>query len=125
MRMTMRLVWECFATAEVCGSIFDFARAIGICSVLEAELWGALEGLRNSWSIGTGRIILEVDNGEVYRILNRSNLKEVSPTTIRHISGLLERNWVVSFSQVRRVANRIADHVAKMVQHDDFEGRRF
>ncbi|MCH80005.1 RNA-directed DNA polymerase (Reverse transcriptase) [Trifolium medium] len=35
-----------------------FAKGLGICSVLVAEMWGALEGLRCAWRMGVKRVEL-------------------------------------------------------------------
>ena len=42
--------------------IARFTANVGICSVLQAELWGAIYRLRLAWSMGYRRVILEVDN---------------------------------------------------------------
>ncbi|KAE8675521.1 hypothetical protein F3Y22_tig00111662pilonHSYRG00061 [Hibiscus syriacus] len=44
-----------------------FARAVGISSSFEAELWGVFEGLKHAWSVGARSVIVETDNGEVFK----------------------------------------------------------
>ncbi|KAK5793441.1 hypothetical protein PVK06_034587 [Gossypium arboreum] len=39
-----------------------FSRKIGICPIVEAELWGAYDGLRQAWSMGIRNVVLKMDN---------------------------------------------------------------
>ncbi|KAK8541714.1 hypothetical protein V6N12_014341 [Hibiscus sabdariffa] len=41
------------------GWVIGFSKRLGICTVLEAELWGVFEGLLSAWSVGVPRLILE------------------------------------------------------------------
>ncbi|KAK8985976.1 hypothetical protein V6N11_037695 [Hibiscus sabdariffa] len=49
--------------------IVDFARKIGICLVLLAELWGAYDGLCRAWRLDYCKIELDLDNITVMKIL--------------------------------------------------------
>ncbi|KAL4377701.1 hypothetical protein GQ457_02G019130 [Hibiscus cannabinus] len=42
-----------------------FARSLGVCSPIEAELWAVHEGLVQAWVLGLRRIVAEVDNWSV------------------------------------------------------------
>lgn len=43
-----------------CGKwVRGYARKVGFCSVLEAELWGIVEGLRLAWNLGFRRVEVE------------------------------------------------------------------
>ncbi|KAK9003126.1 hypothetical protein V6N11_060693 [Hibiscus sabdariffa] len=66
---------------------------VGICSILEAELWGAVEGLMLAWVDGVQVVLL-------------NSLRE-----------LLNRDWVVYVRRIRRSANMIADGMAKLAQN--------
>ncbi|KAE8671065.1 SAP-like protein BP-73-like [Hibiscus syriacus] len=44
--------------------ILGFSTAIGICSIVEAELWGVHEGLTHAWNLGERQVMLEVDSLE-------------------------------------------------------------
>ncbi|KAK8487554.1 hypothetical protein V6N11_066540 [Hibiscus sabdariffa] len=39
-----------------------FNRRIGICSILESELWGVYEGLKTTWSLEIDQLLVEVDS---------------------------------------------------------------
>ncbi|KAK5772035.1 hypothetical protein PVK06_048296 [Gossypium arboreum] len=42
-----------------------FMRNIGLCSILEAEVWGVHDGLVLAWEMGAWRVILELDSKAV------------------------------------------------------------
>ncbi|KAL4319026.1 hypothetical protein GQ457_18G004090 [Hibiscus cannabinus] len=46
-----------------------FNRFVGCCSIIEAELWGVLEGLSLAWSRDLKNIFLEVDSLDVFHIV--------------------------------------------------------
>ncbi|XP_039006365.1 uncharacterized protein LOC120133946 [Hibiscus syriacus] len=70
-----RCARECFVWGVIRDSRgewkFSFARAVGICSTFEAELWGVIEGLKHAWNLEARSIILKTDNGKVRREVNR------------------------------------------------------
>ncbi|KAE8696076.1 hypothetical protein F3Y22_tig00110676pilonHSYRG00016 [Hibiscus syriacus] len=105
--------------------LIGFAKAVGICSVLEAELWGEFEGLLHAWRLGKRQAILETDSADAYRLLIRNSPKVASPTIIMHILELLERQWKVEIKHIRRDANKIADSLATMAQKKEFAGLIF
>ena len=47
---------------ECAAFLGGFAKNLGQCSVLEAELWGIYEGLNLAWEAGLRNIILESDS---------------------------------------------------------------
>ncbi|KAK8565071.1 hypothetical protein V6N12_058646 [Hibiscus sabdariffa] len=63
---------------------------VGVCSVLEAELWGVAEGLRLAWDACIRVVLLEVDNNDVVQIVQDkarvSGLHGLVPT-IRKLVG--------------------------------------
>ncbi|KAE8672514.1 hypothetical protein F3Y22_tig00111840pilonHSYRG00033 [Hibiscus syriacus] len=101
-----------------------FSRAIGICSVIEAELWGVFEGLKHARRIRARNIAIEIDNIEAHSMLTRRHQGLTAPS-ILHIWELMEGNWSVTLSYVPREANKLDDIMAKLVQKDDFAGRIF
>ncbi|KAE8728903.1 hypothetical protein F3Y22_tig00004045pilonHSYRG00033 [Hibiscus syriacus] len=69
------------------GWMFGFSKVIGICSIVEVELWGIHEGLSHAWNLGERLITVETDSLEAVRML-------------KHIS---------------RNANKVMDRLAKIV----------
>ncbi|KAK8997530.1 hypothetical protein V6N11_012087 [Hibiscus sabdariffa] len=70
--------------------LLGFHRKIGVCSVLEAELWGVAEGLRLAWDAGIRVVLLEVDNNDVARLVHdkeRVNGLHGLVPTIRELVG--------------------------------------
>ncbi|KAE8707058.1 hypothetical protein F3Y22_tig00110387pilonHSYRG00750 [Hibiscus syriacus] len=57
-----------------------FAKFIGICSTLEAELWGIYIGMVLAWDLGIRRVIVESDNKEAILL--------VSGVAVRHVDKL-------------------------------------
>ncbi|GMI80336.1 hypothetical protein HRI_001702900 [Hibiscus trionum] len=51
---------------------FGFAKFVGICSPLEAELWGVFVGLCQAWLHGFRKVVVEVDCREACLLLSRS-----------------------------------------------------
>ncbi|KAK8696161.1 hypothetical protein V6N13_001298 [Hibiscus sabdariffa] len=96
-------------------SVWECVRE-GVCSVLEAELWGIAEGLRLPWDAGIRVVLLEVDNGDVARIVQDnayvSGLHGLVPT----ISELVGRDWVVRVCQIRRTTNMVTDGMVKLAR---------
>ncbi|KAK8990346.1 hypothetical protein V6N11_009049 [Hibiscus sabdariffa] len=51
--------------------IRGFGKFVGICSVFEAELWGAYIGLLCAWNSGYRQVILELDNLDIVSCICR------------------------------------------------------
>ncbi|CAA0831450.1 Polynucleotidyl transferase- ribonuclease H-like superfamily protein [Striga hermonthica] len=51
--------------------IVGFAMNIGTSTVLEAELWGVIQGLKLAWDRGFRLVELEVDNLSVTNLISR------------------------------------------------------
>ncbi|KAK8490963.1 hypothetical protein V6N11_041872 [Hibiscus sabdariffa] len=94
---------------------FSFAKDIGICSCLEAKLWGIYEGLATAWSLRYTRVLLETDNRKAYDTVLNRNLRNVGSSIISSIFEILSRQWEVRFSFIRREGNRVADAMACLV----------
>ncbi|MBA0701976.1 hypothetical protein Goari_020614, partial [Gossypium aridum] len=47
-----------------------FSHKLGICPVLEVELWGAFEGVKLVWEKGIKKIVLEMGCIETINLLN-------------------------------------------------------
>ncbi|KAL9449909.1 hypothetical protein AB3S75_011776 [Citrus x aurantiifolia] len=90
--------------------LMGFIVNLGTCSVLSAELWGLLHGLRVAWENGFRRIQVGVDNKSVVHLLAMASVPEnENATLIKGIRKLLERDWIVQLEHVYREANYAAD----------------
>ncbi|KAL4289737.1 hypothetical protein GQ457_14G014320 [Hibiscus cannabinus] len=90
------------------------AKFIGICSVLEAELWGAFTILHAAWGLGITRIVIELDCLEAVRMIKLASLPPGSPTILFHLRELLVRSWCVEVFHIDREKNRLAHDLAKL-----------
>ncbi|KAE8668450.1 hypothetical protein F3Y22_tig00112319pilonHSYRG00071 [Hibiscus syriacus] len=79
-----------------------FKKFIGICSTMEAELWGVYTGLRCAWEQGIQQLIVEVYSLEAIQTLKNSTNKEGNITIISYIRELINRDWNVRLQHVRR-----------------------
>ncbi|KAL4320177.1 hypothetical protein GQ457_18G016630 [Hibiscus cannabinus] len=91
-----------------------FSRFVGICSVLEAELWGVVEGLRLAWDAGYRRSVLEVDSLEVFRLIHGHSSGVRSFNMVHSITDFLHKDWTVQICHIPRSANMVADALAKL-----------
>ncbi|KAL4377111.1 hypothetical protein GQ457_02G015370 [Hibiscus cannabinus] len=98
---------------------FGFTKFLGICSVTDAEIWGAFLGLHYAWEMGFRHVMLEMDSLDVIRIVKRdySSLHSLRG----HIQDLWGRDWRIQISDVRRDGNRVADACARMASSSSFE----
>ncbi|KAL4367764.1 hypothetical protein GQ457_05G018590 [Hibiscus cannabinus] len=90
------------------------AKFIGICSVLEAELWGAFTIIHVAWGLGITRIVIELDCLEAVRMIKLASLPPGSPTILFHLRELLSRPWCVEVFHIDREKNRLAHELAKL-----------
>ncbi|WCJ44057.1 Ribonuclease H-like superfamily protein [Euphorbia peplus] len=92
-----------------------FARRIGNCSVLRAELWGIYDGLNLAWTMGYKQVQVEVDNQLcVNSILHPTSLPNDSFALIQEILALFARDWQVTIQHSYREGNRGAYWMAKL-----------
>ncbi|KAK8985696.1 hypothetical protein V6N11_068940 [Hibiscus sabdariffa] len=105
--------------------LIGFTRRIGICTVVEAELWGVYEGLLPAWSIGCVKLIIEVDNAVVVDLIHNYNSGESTFALVSHIVTLMNRSWQVEITHVLREGNDLADSMVKIAGVDDFICCRF
>ncbi|KAE8714163.1 LRR receptor-like serine/threonine-protein kinase EFR-like [Hibiscus syriacus] len=90
-----------------------FHRNMGLCSAFQAELWVLLDGLKLAWTDGFKDIEVELDNQEVVdTLIANPHVHETS--LIRRIRKLLQNQWKVKLSYVRREANAAADAIAHL-----------
>ncbi|KAH9706363.1 hypothetical protein KPL70_012184 [Citrus sinensis] len=86
---------------------------LGVCSVIKAELWGVLHGLRMAWDLGYRRIQVGTDNCSVVQLIkeNNANVTEFS-NIIEMIKELIRRDWRIQIDHIYREANSAADFLS-------------
>ncbi|XP_012435737.1 uncharacterized protein LOC105762517 [Gossypium raimondii] len=101
-----------------CGiRLMDGARStlmVQVWSTLEAELWGALEGLRPAWETGLARVIL-VNNVAVVQMVNGEDRKLHHELVVR-VKNMHRRTWEVKVQHVYREGNAVAVHMAALAR---------
>ncbi|KAE8692126.1 hypothetical protein F3Y22_tig00110858pilonHSYRG00043 [Hibiscus syriacus] len=102
--------WSRFLSIGMLG----FSKAIGICSIVEAELWGIHEGLSHAWNLGERQVMVETDCLEAVRMLQESYKKASIITLLDCVKGLLHRDWNVVLKYIHRAANKVANTLAKL-----------
>ncbi|KAL4280373.1 hypothetical protein GQ457_03G009820 [Hibiscus cannabinus] len=95
---------------------FGFARSIGRCSVLDAELWAILDGLRHAWQLGFNRVQLESDCYEAIECILAPDHVRVGKSLVMVIRELLKRPWEVTLKHICRSANAVADGLAILMR---------
>ncbi|KAL4362445.1 hypothetical protein GQ457_04G027620 [Hibiscus cannabinus] len=93
---------------------FGFSRFLGLCSALEAELWGMFEGLTTAWSLGFTRVIVEVDCRDAYDMITHGNPRQLGSSVLPGLLELYHRRWEVQFRFVRWDGNVPADVMARL-----------
>ncbi|KAL4284696.1 hypothetical protein GQ457_16G012460 [Hibiscus cannabinus] len=105
--------------------IVGFSKGIGVCSVLDAELWGIYEGLLTAWSVSIQQLVVEVDSIDAIRVIHQGLAGFISLSIVAYIVQLVRRSWSVQFQHIPREGNRLADSIAKRATFDDLVCRRF
>ncbi|KAH9728215.1 putative ribonuclease H protein [Citrus sinensis] len=81
--------------------LMGFTVNLGMCSVLSAELWGLLHGLRVAWDHGYRRLQAGVDNKSIVHLLERAHPSANENTIlVKAIQKLLARDWIVHMEHV-------------------------
>ncbi|KAK8494673.1 hypothetical protein V6N11_076642 [Hibiscus sabdariffa] len=116
--------------ASACGGVIRdcdgrwirvFTKAIGQCSILEAELWGVHVGLEVAWSLGCRKLLVELDNQDAIRIMQQRHGCSGVSSLVNYIQEALQRPWEVVVQYVPRTSNMVADRIAKMAHHASME----
>ncbi|XP_039065496.1 uncharacterized protein LOC120210922 [Hibiscus syriacus] len=74
------------------GWIMGFSKALGRCSVLDAELWSVYEGLSVSWDLDTKAAVVETDICEVYDFLCQGKAMEGNYNLIPHLVEIIDQH---------------------------------
>ncbi|KAL4355056.1 hypothetical protein GQ457_06G032600 [Hibiscus cannabinus] len=96
--------------------ILRFSKCIGVCSIIDAELWGVLVGLESAWSRGFRRIVVETDSLDVLRLLRSDNHNQQRPSLLMHLNRLRH----VNVQHIVREGNQVADSLAKATSSNGF-----
>lgn len=95
--------------------IVGFLHNIVFYSVMEAELWGILDGLTVAWECGYRRVVVEVDNATVAQwCANPSEAGLDERNLAGGVRDLLGREWEIRVTHVFREANLVADALANL-----------
>ncbi|KAL4280704.1 hypothetical protein GQ457_03G019240 [Hibiscus cannabinus] len=105
--------------------ILGFAKAIGVCAVVDAELWGIYIGLVCAWNLSVPGVVVETDCLEALNLIRLGLNGKGSHGLVLHILELCNRLQGVSFQHVKRNKNRVADRMAKLTIFDGLEVRYF
>ncbi|KAL4386953.1 hypothetical protein GQ457_09G002620 [Hibiscus cannabinus] len=105
--------------------IFGYNKALGVCSALEAELWGVYIGLFLAWRMHLRRVVIELDSIEAIRHIQDERCGVGSPGIILHIKDLCTRSWTLSFQHINREGNKVADRLARLNQCVSLEVQEF
>ncbi|KAK8560618.1 hypothetical protein V6N13_083055 [Hibiscus sabdariffa] len=102
------------------GWIRRFSKFIGKCSVVEAELWSIATGLDLAWVMGYRRVMVESNNADALRLLQRRFTGSDPFFILCYLHQLCGKDWTLAFSKVDRRNNRVADRLKKLASTDTF-----
>ncbi|MBA0674188.1 hypothetical protein Goari_015798 [Gossypium aridum] len=80
---------------EICTALLQ-------CSVFDAELRGALDGLHHAWSLGATKVILELDKLAIVRVIKGYEDENHPLGVFRQIKHLLQKPWDVRVQHYHR-----------------------
>ena len=105
--------------------IGGFARNIGFCSSVTAELWAIHVGLHRTWDKGFRKVVLESDSKVIVGIIKGDTVRvDRNYNLIMQIRGLLGREWEVKIFHVYREANYVVDWLANFGLTNELLDRR-
>ncbi|KAK9045332.1 hypothetical protein V6N11_059216 [Hibiscus sabdariffa] len=93
--------------------IVGFAKSIGICSAIKAELWGIYKCPKYAWELGITRLQMESDCGRAIQTLKDRGIRH-SVSLVHHIWDLMDRQWEVHLLVINRESNKVADALANL-----------
>ncbi|KAL4279622.1 hypothetical protein GQ457_03G027550 [Hibiscus cannabinus] len=99
----------------------SFTKAIGVCAVVDAELWGIYIGLVCAWDLHVTGVVVETDCLGALNFIRLGRNGKGSHGLVLHILELCHRFRTVSFQHVKRNSNRVADQMAKLAIFDGLE----
>lgn len=106
--------------------IGGYMKIIGECSIVEAEAWGILLGLRVAASKGGGKVIVESDAKNVVDCLKGTKVMSGNcQTLISACKREMENFDKVDIIHILREKNKAADAISKLNQGNSKEIRIF
>ncbi|KAK8990742.1 hypothetical protein V6N11_028705 [Hibiscus sabdariffa] len=90
-----------------------YARFVGRCDSLLAELWAMHDGLILAWDLGFRCVELESDCLEAVRFISSRSDVLGKSALVGAIVHLLHRNWNVEVRHIARGSNGVGDKLAK------------
>ncbi|KAL4274050.1 hypothetical protein GQ457_13G018960 [Hibiscus cannabinus] len=93
--------------------LLGFNKHLGIFSILEAELWRILEGLRLAWLHRFERVQCQTDSSEAYDLITSLDASSSSIYLVRAIADYSSKSWMLDYVLIKRETNFVADLLAK------------
>nr|GMD70526.1 putative ribonuclease H-like domain-containing protein [Ipomoea batatas] len=97
--------------------IWGFSCNLGEGSIMEAEAWGILKGLKLTWDHGYRKVIIESD---AKKVVDWITTRERNNLPIGNVANIISeckrwigRDWVVRVIHIHREQNNVADWLAK------------
>lgn len=94
--------------------IAEFSKNIGCCSIINAEMWGVLDGLHLAWNLGIEKLVLEMDSIEAIQLIQTNSTEQHHSVVLRAIKGLLQLDWIIQIKHEFRDGNKVVDGLAQM-----------
>ncbi|GAU47307.1 hypothetical protein TSUD_283760 [Trifolium subterraneum] len=92
-----------------------FAKGLGSCSAVIAELWGVAEGLSYAKRLGFTAVELNVDSIVVAQAVKSGNSNSpVGLPLVKHIRRVLNSDWEIKVEHAYRESNKCADAMANV-----------
>ncbi|KAK8579023.1 hypothetical protein V6N12_069358 [Hibiscus sabdariffa] len=82
--------------------VISFAKAIGVCAMVDVELWGIYIGLVCAWDLYVTGIVVETDCLEALKLIRIGRNGKRSYGLVLHILELCHRFQAVSFQHIKR-----------------------
>ncbi|KAL4282072.1 hypothetical protein GQ457_03G008070 [Hibiscus cannabinus] len=105
--------------------IMDFAKGLGVCSVVVVELWGVYMCLLCVWNLNIHNVEIEVDSLEALRLIRLGAHSQSVPGIVLHIVKLCDRDWSVSFQHIHHEGNKVIDQITQFADAETLEVRWF
>lgn len=105
---------------------YDHYYYLGVCLVFETELRGILDDLVVLQRQGLNRVLIQIDNLEVVKLIQESQSTSANSSLVRRVLQLLKLVGCWRIRQyVPREENRVTDSLAKMASDKKKDVRIF
>ncbi|PNX94270.1 ribonuclease H [Trifolium pratense] len=99
-----------------------FARGLGNCSAIVAELWGVAKGLSYARRLGFTAVELNVDSVVLVQAIKTGRFSSsVGLPLVKHIRRMLESDWEIKIEHAYKESNKCAYALANIGCHLDRE----